>query len=313
MAEEEELKITRFQKSRAQVVHRSEIKNAPYNPRQIKQTNKRRLTNGIKKHGLVGTVTWNKRTGNVVGGHRRLESIDELEKSEDYHLEVSVIDVPIEKERAINLLLNNRRAQGEDNLIKLQSLLEVMDEEGTDFEDAGFTRVDIQNIFPDAFAEGEVAEQLEAEAPSVETLTEFKNAGKEEDAGFREQMDQFKKDNPDEFSEPEEQGNDTPRASDEPAAESSAETSEPAAEQPTEQPAEPGTDWKHSKEYFKDHRKRTEDNNRDFANESDVVVSLFFQTQAQLIAFLNAHRMDQSKRNFDVFNIEEAFGIELPR
>lgn len=49
-------------------VHRSELKNAPYNPRTLSEAQKRKLRAGIKRHGVVAPITWNKRTGEY---HRR--------------------------------------------------------------------------------------------------------------------------------------------------------------------------------------------------------------------------------------------------
>lgn len=293
---------SKYQKFEAIEIHRSEIKNAPYNPRQIKETNRRRLREGIKKHGLVGSITWNKATGNIVGGHRRIDALDELEGTEDYTLTVDVIDVPIEKERAINLLLNNRKAQGEDNLVMLQSVLEIMQEEGTNFEDAGYTRVDIQQYFPDLFAVGEVADQIQAEKPDIDFFQQVKEDSKQVDPAFREAMATGEK-----LELPPEP---TAQSPGEPAP-----SSPPGQAAPAEaigQP-EPGKDWKHSKDYFKEHRQRTVDNNRHFKNETDIILTLTFQTNEQLTAFLNSFGLNHDKRNYDVYEIEEAFGCSLPR
>lgn len=305
-------KRSKYQKFEAVEIHRSEIKNAPYNPRQIKETNARRLKAGIKKHGLVGSITWNKQTGNIVGGHRRMDALDELEGTDDYLLTVDVIDVPLAKELAINLLLNNRKAQGEDNLVMLQGVLEMMQEEGADFEDAGYTRVDIQQYFPDMFAVGEVAEQIAAEKPDIEFFQQVKADSKEVDPMFRASMagesgvqyDDVDTDDGEPDSDAPRQQSAEPVPAGSPAGGSAP---APASE------AEPGKDWKHSKDYFKEHRARTVDNNRNFKNETDIILTMTFQTNEQLSAFLTSFGMNHDKRNFDVYEIEEAFGVVLPR
>lgn len=290
--------LTKYQKFTAVTIQRSEIKNAPYNPRQIKQTNLARLREGVKKHGLVGAITWNATTGHVVGGHRRLEVLDALEAkngNDDYALTVDKIEVPLAEEKAINLLLNNKKAQGEDNLIQLQSLFEEMQEEGIPFEDAGYTFADIQNIFPDTFLPPEIEEQNEANADTIDTLSDFKEAGKEQDAEFRAQMQSFQQENPDASYGLSDNEEAAPQA-------------EPASVAPPPDPEHP--DWKHDKDYFHEHRGRTVENNRDFENETDVILSLYFQNNAQLQAFQRAFNLPD-QRSYDIFEIKEFFGVDI--
>ena len=46
---------------------------APYNPRQISEEALAGLGTSVDRFGLVEPVVWNRRTGNVVGGHQRLK------------------------------------------------------------------------------------------------------------------------------------------------------------------------------------------------------------------------------------------------
>lgn len=62
---------SKYQNYDTETISRDMIKNAPYNPRIIDKEAKRRLRKNIAKHGLVSALTWNKRTGNLVGGHQR--------------------------------------------------------------------------------------------------------------------------------------------------------------------------------------------------------------------------------------------------
>ena len=80
-------------------IHRSTIKGAPYNPRRLGEAEKRKLRAGLKKHGLIGaSLIINERTGNLVGGHQRLESLDALAKTANYDIAVTVIDVDENRE-----------------------------------------------------------------------------------------------------------------------------------------------------------------------------------------------------------------------
>lgn len=93
----------------------------------------------------MASLTWNKRTGNLVGGHQRLEQLDSLEKSKDYELTVNVIDVDEREEAELNVLLNNPSMQGEWDFDKLANMT---DEFGLDLkDDLGFTDTDIDLMF----------------------------------------------------------------------------------------------------------------------------------------------------------------------
>jgi DNA modification methylase len=119
-----------------------EIKPAEYNPRtDLKPGDKEyeRLKTSLSTFGLVEPLIWNKRTGNLVGGHQRLKIIIEEGRKE---VEVSVVDLCPEKERALNIALN--KIQGdwdEDKLTNLLSELSEMPE-----FDVGLTGFDAPEI-----------------------------------------------------------------------------------------------------------------------------------------------------------------------
>lgn len=127
-------------------VHRSEIKNAPYNPRTISKGAEQRLKKGMKKFGLATTLTWNKRTGNLVAGHQRLKQMDLLEGTMDYELTVSAIDIPLKDEMALNVQMNNQSMMGE---FDIDSLVDMVNE-GAEMTDFGFSDSDIDVLFGDS-------------------------------------------------------------------------------------------------------------------------------------------------------------------
>lgn len=180
-----ENKISRYQKFDTEVISRSEIKNAEYNPRIMDKNAKARLKKVIREHGLVSAITWNKRTGNLVGGHQRLEQLDNLEKSKDYELTVCVVDVDESEEAKLNVILNNPSEQGEWDLEKLAQMTEDFD---FSLQDVGFTNFDIDFMFDgdDRFSElcnTEEAEQVKdklndiklARSKGVENMSEKNN------------------------------------------------------------------------------------------------------------------------------------------
>ena len=136
---------SKYQAYDTETISRDMIKKAPYNPRIMDEKAKKRLRKNIQKHGLVAALTWNKRTGNLVGGHQRLEQLDALEKSKDYDLTVCVVDVDEREEAALNVQLNNPSMQGEWDLDKLANMAEEFELDLSD--DMGFTESDIDFMF----------------------------------------------------------------------------------------------------------------------------------------------------------------------
>lgn len=137
-------KQSKYQTFTMETVNRKDIKGAPYNPRIIDADAKKRLKEGLKKHGLVQPIVMNKRTGNLVGGHQRLSQLDSLEKSKDYTLQVAVIDVDEREEAEINIQLNNPSMGGEWDFDKLADIAQEWE---LTFDDMGFSEFDIDVMF----------------------------------------------------------------------------------------------------------------------------------------------------------------------
>ncbi len=104
----------------------SELQPAPYNPR-LELTRDdphyRKLKRSIERFGLVEPLLWNKRTGFLVGGHQRLRVLKDLKIEK---VSVSVVDLPPEQEKALNIVLNNREAQSDWDLPQLALVLEEL-------------------------------------------------------------------------------------------------------------------------------------------------------------------------------------------
>lgn len=164
------LPLTKYQRFTSQTVHRSQLKNAPYNPSRATKTQLAKLREGIKRFGFVGGITWNRRTENLVGGHKRLSQLDALNGSPDYHLTVDVVDLSEADEIALNILLNNREAQGNFDLELLSEALAMLSEFGGESSSTGFSQSDLQAIMGDDFLAGVFGEQASAEQPIVSEL-----------------------------------------------------------------------------------------------------------------------------------------------
>ncbi|MBX3388629.1 MAG: DNA modification methylase [Phycisphaeraceae bacterium] len=121
------------------------INPAPYNPRKALAPGDpefEKLRRSISEFGLVEPLIWNKRTGNLVGGHQRFAVLmAEGAKT----VEVSVVDLPLEKEKALNLALN--KIQGEWDQDKLAALLDELTKESSlDLDLTGFAQVEADAI-----------------------------------------------------------------------------------------------------------------------------------------------------------------------
>ena len=162
---------SKFQKMEVETIHRSQIKNADYNPRVITEAAKKQLRKMLSKHGLVTTLVWNKRSGNLVGGHQRIDALDTLEKSQNYSLIVSVIDVDENEEKILNVQLNNPSMQGEWDFDKLT---EMVESSGINPADMGFSEGDIGVIFGDSEGFAELVGDTEDVSEAKESLRKIK-------------------------------------------------------------------------------------------------------------------------------------------
>ena len=107
----------------------SELHPAAYNPREIRAEALSGLNGSIDKFGVIVPIVWNKRTGNIVGGHQRYKVL--LEKGVE-ETDVVVVDLDDNEEVALNITLNNPAARGTftKSVVRLleQSKREMADE-----------------------------------------------------------------------------------------------------------------------------------------------------------------------------------------
>lgn len=170
--------VSKFQAFETETISRNEIKNAPYNPRIIDAGAKKRLKAALRKHGLVSALTWNKRTGNLVGGHQRLEQLDALEKTKDYELTVCVIDVDEADEAKLNVQLNNPSMQGDWDLDKLSEMTSEFD---LSLDELGFSKTDADLLFEGDDRFSNLFEEKEAIASKeqIQKIKECRSQAKE--------------------------------------------------------------------------------------------------------------------------------------
>ena len=100
-----------------------------------------RLTKSLAEFGNIQPITWNARTGNVVGGHQRLKVYQAMGKTE---VEVWAVDLSEQKEKAANIALN--KLSGEFDMPMLEDILEEIDTGDLDMEVTGFAMDEIAEM-----------------------------------------------------------------------------------------------------------------------------------------------------------------------
>ncbi len=116
---------------------------AKHNPRKDLQPGDpeyEKLKKSILEFDYIDPIIWNKRTGNVVGGHQRLKILKELGRTE---IEVSVVDLDETKEKALNLALN--KISGDWDELRLKKVLEEL-KITDDIFLTGFDKEEIENL-----------------------------------------------------------------------------------------------------------------------------------------------------------------------
>lgn len=180
-----------LQKFEAKNIHRSQINEAEYNPRIIRDSARKKLNNNLEKKGLLDTLVWNEVTGNLVSGHQRLAKLDAHVKSLDYIITVAVVHLTLQEEIEQNLFFNNGSAQGEfddDKLIDIfkSSTLPSIDyyAAGLDESDIAFygVTIDLENIdsepVEETIAQFEAVKQQKKDAIPPEVAAARKEAVK---------------------------------------------------------------------------------------------------------------------------------------
>ena len=142
--------------------HVKDLLPADYNPRKDLKPGDpeyEKLKRSIEQFGYVEPVIWNEKTGRVVGGHQRLKVLTDMGITE---VDVVVVDMDTEKEKALNIALN--KISGEWDTEKLA--LVIADLQGTDFDVSltGFDPEELEDLFRDDVKGGVKEDDFDVEA-----------------------------------------------------------------------------------------------------------------------------------------------------
>jgi len=126
----------------------SELKPAAYNPRKNlseKDPEYQRIKKSIETFGYVDPVIVNS-DYTVIGGHQRLKVLKEMGEAS---IDVVVVDLPKEQEKALNVALN--KITGDWDFQQLSIVLSELKEADFDISITGFTDKELKDIDVDLF------------------------------------------------------------------------------------------------------------------------------------------------------------------
>lgn len=177
-----------------------DLKPAEYNPRKITDAQIERLKKSLTEFGDLSGIVFNRRTGNLVGGHQRLKCLPpdaSIEKKEfkkpsstgtvaeghiilaprldkegspragvvDEKYSYREVDWPLEKEKAANIAANKHGGEWDDE--KLAELLkELTETPDFDIDLTGFESSEIDNILSSIKGSGQIEDD---DVPDVNT------------------------------------------------------------------------------------------------------------------------------------------------
>jgi len=112
----------------------SDLHGAEYNPRTIRPEALESLGVSMSRFGMMVPIVWNERTGNVVGGHQRLNRLVESGETET---DVVVVDLDHNEEVALNITLNNPKIRGRFTKDVVEALERTKEYMGDAFAEIG--------------------------------------------------------------------------------------------------------------------------------------------------------------------------------
>ncbi|WP_312208299.1 ParB N-terminal domain-containing protein [Empedobacter sp.] len=121
------------------IVKRSQIKFAPYNPKNHSKQAIDEIKRNFKNVAFLGGIVWNETTGNLIDGHKRLMALDVINRydgSEDYEVKVEKIELDLKTEKEQNVFQTRSRTELDDELMR-QLLHDI------DYKNAGLDEFDL--------------------------------------------------------------------------------------------------------------------------------------------------------------------------
>lgn len=145
----------------------ADLNPAAYNPRvPLKEGDPdyEKLRKSIETFGHVIPIVWNKRTGNVVGGHQTLQVLKDLGEKET---DCTVVNLSLEEEKALNIALNKISGRWDMELLdQVMQELDALDMTSL----TGFDEKEVEKILEEISADIVESKELDTEDFAEETF-----------------------------------------------------------------------------------------------------------------------------------------------
>lgn len=136
--------MKKIKQSETITIWRSEINLNPINPKRHNDAQVETQKKNLKKVGFLGGIVWNRLSGNLIDGHRRVKALDIIykydgSKESDYEVKVEAVelDEKTEKEQLTYMAVGNTKP----DLDLIANYIEDID-----YTDLGLSDRDIQDI-----------------------------------------------------------------------------------------------------------------------------------------------------------------------
>lgn len=169
--------MRKIKQSETLTIWRSEINLNPINPKRHNDAQVETQKKNLKKVGFLGGIVWNKLSGNLIDGHRRIKALDIIHKYDgsaetDYEVKVEAVemDEKTEKEQLTYMAVGNTKPD-------LDLIANYIGD--IDYSDIGLSERDIQDILS-------FNDEANIEMETIDDLFERKTKKQEEEEGFEE-------------------------------------------------------------------------------------------------------------------------------
>jgi hypothetical protein len=127
-------------------IKRSSINFAPYNPKKHTKEAIKQQRKNFERVGFLGGIVWNKTTGNLVSGHKRVMAHDlyygyKGSPDTDYDIKVEMVEMDEKTEKEQNIYMDNASTNTPQDYDLLAQMIPEID-----YEYAGFTLEDLNVI-----------------------------------------------------------------------------------------------------------------------------------------------------------------------
>jgi hypothetical protein len=127
-------------------IKRTQINFAPYNPKRHTEQAVKQQQKNFRRVGYLGGIVWNKTTGNIVSGHKRIMAMDIEYKyngkpETDYDVRVEMVEMDEKTEKEQNIFMDAKSTNTEQDYYLISSLLPEID-----YKNAGLTTSEYENM-----------------------------------------------------------------------------------------------------------------------------------------------------------------------